>query len=128
MRATTQDLQQLVTPIFTESMLGALRMDESHPSPRRVQLPTKRHFLEVVCNRCPRHDRYGTAMLVAKYGREVEIADMLDLLSGHCPCSLSDILPYLCGAHFVGLVRGKRKGTPEVGIAFGAALKDQSGS
>ena len=61
--------------------------------------------LEIACTRCDRRERFYTDQLMAWYGRDKPVLDLLRELSDNC--AWQDALPQqnACGAHFAELER-----------------------
>lgn len=70
--------------------------------------------VRIACSRCSRKGSYRLARLADKYGSEIELTRLLDMLAGDC--KLHDVnrlnLYDRCGAHFVDLNRSREPDAP----------------
>jgi hypothetical protein len=60
-------------------------------------------FLDVACAKCERRGRYRVGGLIARYGAQMGLPHLKEILSADCPRA-GHISPYeRCGVHYPGL-------------------------
>ena len=64
------------------------------------QVAERTATLEVVCRRCGRRGRYGTARPVERHGATVGLPDLRRVLAADCPRWASSNIYDLCDVHF----------------------------
>jgi hypothetical protein len=55
--------------------------------------------IDVACNHCPRRGRLHPARLVAKYGAEMPVAELLRIAAADCPRTRANGTRDVCGIH-----------------------------